>query len=193
MSAIFRAYNDWLADPRNARRVAVRGLPHGSHPIEGHCDDQPGRRPGRDQGAGARRPPGPLRHDDHRVSARAPALRRVRVRAVLGRRRRDRPAAEPAHGDAAAGQDLRGRRQDAARHEQSRDEGVLSGIVDVRSSPASSSVTRVSHWLSSSSSWRRRPTCSPPWTTDTASATARRFTASRTACSRATSSAATSC
>ena len=26
MSAIFRAYNDWLADPRNARRAAVRGL-----------------------------------------------------------------------------------------------------------------------------------------------------------------------
>ena len=25
MSAIFRAYNDWLADPRNARRAAVRG------------------------------------------------------------------------------------------------------------------------------------------------------------------------
>src|SRR6201984_3557395 len=28
MSAIFRLYNDWLADPRNARRAAVRGLPH---------------------------------------------------------------------------------------------------------------------------------------------------------------------
>ncbi len=24
MSAIFRAYNDWLADPRNTRRAAVR-------------------------------------------------------------------------------------------------------------------------------------------------------------------------
>ena len=75
MSAIFRAYNDWLADPRNARRAAVRGLPHRSHPIDGHRDDQPGRRPERGQGAGARRPPGPLRRDDHRVSARAPALR----------------------------------------------------------------------------------------------------------------------
>jgi hypothetical protein len=32
MSAIFRAYNGWLADPRNARRAAVRGLPHGSRP-----------------------------------------------------------------------------------------------------------------------------------------------------------------
>jgi hypothetical protein len=44
MSAIFRAYNDWLADPRNARRAAVRGLPHGSRPPQGHRDDQPGRR-----------------------------------------------------------------------------------------------------------------------------------------------------
>ena len=35
MSAIFRAYNDWLADPRNARRAAVRGLPHRSRPLEG--------------------------------------------------------------------------------------------------------------------------------------------------------------
>jgi hypothetical protein len=47
MSAIFRAYNDWLADPRNARRAAVRGLPHRSRPPQGHRDDQPGRRPGR--------------------------------------------------------------------------------------------------------------------------------------------------
>jgi hypothetical protein len=39
MSAIFRAYNDWLADPRNARRAAVRGLPHGSRPPQGHRDD----------------------------------------------------------------------------------------------------------------------------------------------------------
>jgi hypothetical protein len=71
MSAILRVYNDWLAD---ARRAAVRGLTHRSRPPQGHRDDQPGRRPGRDQGAGARRPPGPLWRDDHRVSARAPAL-----------------------------------------------------------------------------------------------------------------------
>jgi hypothetical protein len=32
MSAIFRAYDDWLADPRNARGAAVRGLPRGSRP-----------------------------------------------------------------------------------------------------------------------------------------------------------------
>ena len=41
MSAIYRAYNDWLADPPNARRAAVRGLQHRSRPIEGHRDDQP--------------------------------------------------------------------------------------------------------------------------------------------------------
>jgi hypothetical protein len=39
MSAIFRVYNDWLAD---ARRAAVRGLPHGSRPPQGDRDDQPG-------------------------------------------------------------------------------------------------------------------------------------------------------
>ena len=37
------------------------------------------------------------------------------------------------HGHATAGQDPRGRRQDAARRQQPRDEGVLSGAVDVRS------------------------------------------------------------
>src|ERR1700720_3486659 len=60
MSAIFRAYNDWLAE-------FCRTDPA---PPQGHRDDQPGRRPGRDQGAGACRPPGPGRRDDHRVSAR---------------------------------------------------------------------------------------------------------------------------
>src|ERR1700730_5143880 len=62
-------------------------------------------------------PPGPLWRDDHRASARAPALRPIRVRAVLGRRR-TRSAAGPAHCDATAGQDPRGRRKDAARREQ---------------------------------------------------------------------------
>jgi hypothetical protein len=80
----------------------------------------------------ARRPPGPLWRDDHRVSARAPALRRVRVGAVPGRRRGARPAAEPTQGDATAGQDPRGRRQDAARRQQPRDKGVLSCAVAVR-------------------------------------------------------------
>ena len=48
-------------------------------------------------------------------------------------------------------------------------------------SPASSSVTPASGWPSWNSSWPGRPTCSPPWTTHTASATARRSTASRPA------------
>jgi hypothetical protein len=81
----------------------------------------------------ARRPPGPLWRDDHRVSARAPALRRVRVGAVPGRGRGARPAAEPTHGDATAGQDPQGRSRNAARRQQPRDKGVLSGAVAVRS------------------------------------------------------------
>jgi hypothetical protein len=40
MSAISRAYNNWLADPRNARRAAVRGLPLGSRPPEHRRYDQ---------------------------------------------------------------------------------------------------------------------------------------------------------
>ncbi len=114
------------------QRLARRVLPHRSRPPQGHRDDQPRRRRGRDQGAGARRPPRPLRCDDHRVSSRGPALRPTRVRAVLGRRRRTRYAIEPAHGDATAGQDPRRRSRNAARRQQPRDQGVLSGIVDVR-------------------------------------------------------------
>jgi hypothetical protein len=53
------------------------------------------------------RPPGPLRRDDYQISTRAPALRPTRVRAVLGRRCGAQPAAEPAYGDATAGQDPR--------------------------------------------------------------------------------------
>ena len=79
----------------------------------------------------ARCPPGPLWRNDRRVSLRAPALRPLRVRAVLGRLRGARPATEPTHGDATAGQDPRRRRQDIARRQQPRDEGVLSGAVAV--------------------------------------------------------------
>jgi len=43
-----------------------------------------------------------------------------------------RSAWKPAHGHGTAGQDPRGRRQDAARRQQPRDEGVLSGAVAVR-------------------------------------------------------------
>jgi len=47
------------ADVRHLSRVqrlARRILPHGSRPPQGHRDDQPGRRPGRDQGAGGAPP-----------------------------------------------------------------------------------------------------------------------------------------
>jgi hypothetical protein len=53
----------------------------------------------------------------------------TRIRAVLGRRRVARPAAEPAHRYATAGQDPRGRSGNAARRQQPRDQGVLSGIL----------------------------------------------------------------
>ena len=59
------------ADVRHLSRVqllARRLLPHRSRPIEGHRANQPGRPLGRDRGAGARRPPGPLWRDDQRVS-----------------------------------------------------------------------------------------------------------------------------
>ena len=112
-----------LADPGCRRRRRLRGKSRQTSTI----------RKGSIAPIPACRPPGPLRRDDHRVSTRAPALRRVRVRAVLGRRRGARDAIEPAHGDATAGQDPRGRRQDAARRQQPRDKGVLSGTVAVRS------------------------------------------------------------
>jgi hypothetical protein len=128
--------------------------------------------------------------------------------AQSGRRRRTRTAksasgdrGSPSLGDqilalamGKTGQDPRGRREDAARREQPRDEGVLSCAVDVRSdllrglrasSPPHTGHLGVRAGVGAP--------CSPPWTTPTASATARRFTDLRTACSRATFSAATSC
>ena len=120
--------------PRSSARTTT-GSPTsaaGTHPAQGHRDDHPGRRPRRHQGAGAGGPPGPRRRHDQRVSARGPALRPARVRAVLGGRPGARHAAEPAHGHPTAGQDPRGRRQDTARREQPGDEGVLSGALDVR-------------------------------------------------------------
>ena len=99
MSAIFRAYNDWLAefcrtDPARLKGIAMINLDDVEDGI-------------RELERAARL--GLCRRDDHRVSARGPALRPARVRAVLGRRRGARPAAEPAHGDATAGQDPRRR------------------------------------------------------------------------------------
>jgi hypothetical protein len=55
------------------------------------------------------------------------------IRAVLGRGRGARPALKPAHGNAAAREDPRSRSRNTARRQQPRDQGVLSGIVDVRS------------------------------------------------------------
>ena len=65
-------------------------------------------------------------------SSRGPTLRPTLVRAVPGCRRGTRSALKPAHGDAAARQDPRGRSRNAARRQQPRDRGVLSGAVDVR-------------------------------------------------------------
>ena len=131
----------------------------------------------------ARRPPGPLWRDDHRVSARAPALRRVRVRAVLGRRRGARPAAEPTQGDATAGQDPRagpGTLRDASSRATKAFYPALS-LCDLIFSAVSERHLRLRLAIASSS-WRGRPTCSRRWTTPTASATARRSTGSSTVC-----------
>ncbi len=79
------------------------------------------------------------------------------------------------------------RTRNAAGRQQPRDEGVLSGAVDVRSDL----LRRLRASPSPDIGDRRvravlgRRMCSPPWITPTASATARRSTGSRTACSRA--------
>jgi hypothetical protein len=116
MSAIFRAYNDWLAefcrtDPARLKGIAMINLDDvedGLRELE-------------------RRASRPLWCDDHRVSSRGSPLRAIRVRAVLGRRR-TRPATEPAHRHATAGQDPRGRSRDAARRQQPRDQGVYPAL-----------------------------------------------------------------
>ena len=54
MSAIFRAYNDWLAEFCRTDPARLKGIA--------------GRRRGRDQGAGARRPSGSGRRDDHEIA-----------------------------------------------------------------------------------------------------------------------------
>ena len=115
MSAIFRAYNDWLAefcraDPARLKGIAMINL-----------DDVAGRSISELEGASSARP---RRHDDHRISPGAPALRPARIRAVLGGRGVARPADKPAHGHATAGQGPRLRRADAARRQQPLDQGV---------------------------------------------------------------------
>src|SRR6266478_4435143 len=123
MSAIVRAYNDWLAefcrtDPARLKGIAMINLDD----VEDGIKEL--ERPARLGLSGAMITEYPLEHRRYDGSEYEP---------FLGRRRGARYAAEPTHGDATAGQDPRGRRQDVARREQPRDEGVLSGAVDVRS------------------------------------------------------------
>ncbi len=123
MSAIVRAYNDWLAefcrtDPARLKGIAMINLDD----VEDGIKEL--ERPARLGLSGAMITEYPLEHRRYDGSEYEP---------FLGRRRGARYAAEPPHGHATAGQDPRGRRQDAARREQPRDKGVLSGAVDVRS------------------------------------------------------------
>ena len=184
MSAIFRAYNDWLAefcrtDPARLKGIAMINLD----------DVQDGikelERAARLGLAGAMITEYPLEH-----------------------RRYDQPEYEPFWA-AAAALDM-----PLSLHTATRRQGKIRGAGDKTLRDASSRSTKAfypalsmcdmifsgvferyprSRWPSWSSSWRGRRTCSPPWTTPTASATGRRSTASRTACARATSSTATSC
>ena len=122
MSAIFRAYNDWLAefcrtDPARLKGVAMINLDDVGDATR---ELERAARLGLSGG------------DDHRVSSRGPALRPARIREVLGRRCRARYAIEPAYGDPAAGQDPRRRSRYAARRQQPCHQGVLSGVVAVR-------------------------------------------------------------
>jgi hypothetical protein len=131
MSAIFRAYYDWLADPGTRAGRPSGGCRTDPARLKGiamiNLDDVPDAIKELERAARL----GLSRAMITEYPAEEP-LRPTRVRAVLGRRR-TRPAAEPAHGDASAGQDPRGRRQDIARRQQPCHEGVLSGAVDVRS------------------------------------------------------------
>ena len=183
-----------VGDLPRLQRLARRVLPHRSRAAQGHRDGQRRRRRRRHPRARAHGADGLRGRDDHGVPAGGPPLRPAGVRAVLGGRAGPRHAAEPAHGHAAAGQDPRRGRQDAARREQPRDQGLLPRHVDVRhdllrrvrapSAPAARH-RRVRAGVGARISCRR-------WTTRTASGTRRRSTGSRTACGRATSSTGTS-
>jgi hypothetical protein len=111
-------------------------------------------------------------------------LRPILRRAAGGRRRGARPAAEPTPATRGQGR-IRGAGDKTLRDASSRAtkafypalsmcDLIFSGVFERH--PASPSPS----W---NSSWRGRLTCSRRWTTRTASATARRFTASR-ACPR---------
>jgi hypothetical protein len=183
MSAIFRAYNDLLAefcrtDPARLKGNAMINLddiPEGIRELErAACLCL----------AGATITEYPF--EDRRYD-------QSRIRDVLGRRGGAQHATEPPHGHATAGQDPRGRRRGAARRKQPRDEGVLSGAVDVRPDLLrrlrGSSQPDIGHR-------RVRGDLGALYTLHHGlylpSATARRSTGSRTLCSRAILSAATS-
>ncbi len=100
------------------------------------------------------------------------------------RRRRARPAFESAYGHATARQDSRCRRADSAGCQQPRDEGVLSGNVTLRYDLFR--CLRASPRLHPGHRGIRFPAWVPhalsaPWTTRNGSATAKRFTVSKTA------------
>jgi hypothetical protein len=123
MSAILRAYNDWLAefcrtDPARLKGIAMINLDD----VEDGIKEL--ERAARLDLAGAMITEYRLEHWRYDGSEYEPFWA---VTAALD------PAAEPAHGDAPAGQDPRGRGQDIARRQQSRDKGVLSGAVAARS------------------------------------------------------------
>ena len=184
MSAIFRAYNDWLAefcrtDPARLKGIAMINLDDVRDGIK-----------------------------ELERAARLGLSGAMITEYPLEDRRYDQPEYEPFWAAAAAldlplslhtatrrqGKIRGAGHRNAARRQQPRDKGVLSGAVDVRhdllrrlraSSAPDAGHRRVRAGLGAA-------TCSPRWTTPTASATARRSTGSRTACCRATSSAATS-
>jgi Amidohydrolase len=132
MSAIFRAYNDWLAEFCRTDPVRLKGI------AMINLDDVPD---------GIK---------ELELAARLGLSGAMITEYPLEHRRYDGSEYEPFWAAAAAldlplslhtatrrqGQDPRGRRQDIARRQQPGDEGVLSGAVDVRSDllRASSSV-----------------------------------------------------
>ena len=184
MSAIFRAYNDWLAefcrtDPARLKGIAMINL-----------DDV-------EDGL-----------SELERAARLGLSGAMITEYPAEDRRYDQPEYEPFWA-AAAALDL-----PLSLHTATRRQGKIRGAGPGTLRDASSRATKAFYPALSmcdmifSGVFERHPrlttghrrvragvgarTCSPPWTTPTASATARRSTGSRTACCRATSSAATS-
>ena len=123
MSAIFRAYNDWLAefcrtDPARLKGIAMINL---DDVEDGIKELERAARLGLSGAMITEYPAEDRRYDQPEYEPFWAAAAALDL------------AAEPAHRDATAGQDPRRRSRDAARRQQPRDQGVLSGIVDVRS------------------------------------------------------------